>query len=336
MKKNNIITKMKIKNKFIILSIILLLTLVISLLCGSSKMNIIDCIIGLFTNKNITFSIIMRNVRLPRIIASILAGIGLSVSGLIIQSITDNSLASPNIIGVNSGAGLFVILLLFLLPNMYYLTPFASFIGAFLTTLIIIIISQKINNNKSTIILTGVAITSLFNGIISLITLLDNDVLSTYKYFSIGGLSGVTYDLLYIPLLLAVLSIIIVYIFVSKIEILSLGDELAKSLGVNIKFIKFIALICASCLASSVVSFAGLLGFVGLVVPHISRKIINGNLKQNLIGSILLGAIVMLIADTIGRCLFLPTELPVGIVMSFIGGPFFLYLLLRRKTYVED
>lgn len=336
MKKNNIITKMKIKNKFIILSIILLLTVVISLLCGSSKMNIIDCIIGLFTNKNITFSIIMRNVRLPRIIASILAGIGLSVSGLIIQSITDNSLASPNIIGVNSGAGLFVILLLFLLPNMYYLTPFASFIGAFLTTLIIIIISQKINNNKSTIILAGIAITALFNGVISLITLLDNDVLSTYKYFSIGGLNGVTFDLLYIPLLLIVLSITIFYIFASKIEILSLGDELAKSLGINIKFIKFIALICASCLASSVVSFAGLLGFVGLVVPHISRKIINGNLKQNLIGSILLGAIVMLIADTIGRCLFLPTELPVGIVMSFIGGPFFLYLLLRRKTYVED
>lgn len=336
MKKNNIITKMKIKNKFIILSIILLLTVVISLLCGSSKMNIIDCIIGLFTNKNITFSIIMRNVRLPRIIASILAGVGLSVSGLIIQSITDNSLASPNIIGVNSGAGLFVILLLFLLPNMYYLTPFASFIGAFLTTLIIIIISQKINNNKSTIILAGIAITALFNGVISLITLLDNDVLSTYKYFSIGGLNGVTFDLLYIPLLLIVLSITIFYIFVSKIEILSLGDELAKSLGINIKFIKFIALVCASCLASSVVSFAGLLGFVGLVVPHISRKIINGNLKQNLIGSILLGAIVMLIADTIGRCLFLPTELPVGIVMSFIGGPFFLYLLLRRKTYVED
>ena len=336
MKKNNIITKMKIKNKFVILSIILLLTIVISLLCGSSKMNIIDCIIGLFTNKNITFSIIMRNVRLPRIIASILAGVGLSVSGLIIQSITDNNLASPNIIGVNSGAGLFVILLLFLLPNMYYLTPFASFIGAFLTTLIIIIISQKINNNKSTIILAGIAITALFNGVISLITLLDNDVLSTYKYFSIGGLNGVTFDLLYIPLLLIVLSITIFYIFVSKIEILSLGDELAKSLGINIKFIKFIALVCASCLASSVVSFAGLLGFVGLVVPHISRKIINGNLKQNLIGSILLGAIVMLIADTIGRCLFLPTELPVGIVMSFIGGPFFLYLLLRRKTYVED
>ena len=299
-------------------------------------MNIIDCIIGLFTNKNITFSIIMRNVRLPRIIASILAGVGLSVSGLIIQSITDNNLASPNIIGVNSGAGLFVILILFLLPNMYYLTPFASFIGAFLTTLIIIIISQKINNNKSTIILAGIAITALFNGVISLITLLDNDVLSTYKYFSIGGLNGVTFDLLYIPLLLIVLSITIFYIFVSKIEILSLGDELAKSLGINIKFIKFIALVCASCLASSVVSFAGLLGFVGLVVPHISRKIINGNLKQNLIGSILLGAIVMLIADTIGRCLFLPTELPVGIVMSFIGGPFFLYLLLRRKTYVED
>jgi len=328
--------KIKIKDKILILSIILLLTTIIALLCGNSKMTIIDCINGLFTNNNQTYSIIMRQVRLPRILSAILAGIGLSVSGLIIQSVTDNSLASPNIIGVNSGAGLFVILLMFLFPSMFYLTPFASFIGAFVTTLIIIMLSSKINNSKATIILAGVAITTLFNGIISLITLIDNDVLSTYKYFSIGGLTNITFKSLYIPIILIILSIVILLIFVSKIEILSLGDELSKSLGVNTKLIKLIAMICASCLASSVVSFAGLLGFVGLVVPHISRKIIKGNLKENLIGSIFIGSIVMLVADTIGRCLFSPTELPVGIVMAFIGGPFFLYLLLRRKRYVED
>jgi len=328
--------KIKIKDKILILSIILLLTTIIALLCGNSKMTIIDCINGLFTNNNQTYSIIMRQVRLPRILSAILAGIGLSVSGLIIQSVTDNSLASPNIIGVNSGAGLFVILLMFLFPSMFYLTPFASFIGAFVTTLIIIMLSSKINNSKATIILAGVAITTLFNGIISLITLIDNDVLSTYKYFSIGGLTNITFKSLYIPIILIILSIVILLLFVSKIVILSLGDVLSKNIGFNMKLIILIAMICASCLASSVVSFAGLLGFVGLVVPHISRKIIKGNLKENLIGSIFIGSIVMLVADTIGRCLFSPTELPVGIVMAFIGGPFFLYLLLRRKRYVED
>ncbi len=327
MKKNNY------KKKLLILALILSVMIIIALLCGSSKMTIIDCFEGLFTKENTPQAIIMKNIRLPRIIAAILSGIGLAVSGIIIQSITDNSLASPNIIGVNSGAGLFTILVMFLFPSLFYLMPFAAFSGAFITTLIIILLTNKINNSKSTIILAGMAITTLFNGIISFITLLDNNILSSYKYFSIGGLNGVNYELLIIPMILIIISIIVVYLFISKIEILSLGDELARSLGVNPKIIKFIAMVCASCLAASVVSFAGLLGFVGLVVPHISRKIIKGNLKQNLIGSILIGSILVLIADTIGRCLFYPTEVPVGIVMAFIGGPFFLYLLLRRKHY---
>lgn len=328
--------KSSFRHKIIILVVILMITIIVSLLCGSSKMTIIDCFKGLFSFDNTPQAIIMRNVRLPRVVAAIISGIGLAVSGLLIQSITDNGLASPNIIGVNSGAGLFTILMMFLFPTLYYLNPLVAFLGAFLTTLLIIFITNKINNSKVTIILAGMAITTLFNGIISLITLLDNNVLSSYKYFSIGGLNGVTFNVLWLPFILIVLALLIVYRFTSKIEILSLGDELARSLGVNSKKIKIIAMACASCLAAAVVSFAGLLGFVGLIVPHITRKIIKGNLKQNLVCSILIGAIIMLIADTIGRCLFYPTEIPVGIVMAFIGGPFFLSLLLRRRCYVEN
>lgn len=299
-------------------------------------MTIIDCVKGLFSNEKYPESIIMQNIRLPRVIAAVIAGIGLSVSGILLQSITDNHLASPNIIGVNSGAGMFTILCMFLFPIAFYALPFVAFVGAFLTTVLILLISNKINTSNASIILVGMAITSLFNGIISLITLIDNDVLSTYKYFSIGGLNGLSFKVLLVPSILIFISIVISLIFCTKIEILSLGDELATSLGVNIKAMKVIAMLCASCLAACVVSFAGLLGFVGLIVPHIARKIMNGNLKQNLIASMILGAILVLVADTLGRSIVYPTEVPVGIVMAFIGCPFFLYLILRGKKYVRN
>lgn len=322
--------------KIIILVFILVLCLIISLFCGSTKMSIMDCLEGLFTNNNISHSIIMRNIRLPRILGAVIAGAGLSVSGIILQSITNNSLASPNIIGVNSGAGLFIIIILFLCPILFYALPFFAFLGAFVSTIIILAISNKMNSSTSSIILSGIAITTLFNGIISLITLIDNDVLNTYKYFSVGGLNGINYENITIPCILIIISIIIVIFFSYKIEILSLGEELSRSLGVNTKIIKILAMICASFLAGAVVSFAGLLGFVGLIVPHISRKIIKGNLRQNIIGTFIIGAILVLSADTVGRFIVYPTEIPVGIVMAFIGCPFFLYLLLRRNKNVEN
>ena len=328
--------KLSFKNKIIILLMMLVILFIISLLCGSSKMSFIDCIEGLFTNNSNTNSIIIKNIRLPRIIGAILAGIGLSVSGVILQSITDNSLASPNIIGVNSGAGMFIILFLFFFPIGFYLTPFIAFVGGFISTLIILAISNKINSSRSTIILAGMAITTLFNGVISLITLVDSDVLIMYKYFSVGGLNAITLKELAIPTVLVFLAVVVSIIFSKKIEIVSLGEEISKSLGVNPTLIKIITMICASCLASSVVSFAGLLGFVGLIVPHISRRFIRGNLKQNIIGSAIIGAIIVLAADTIGRCIAYPTEIPVGIVMAFIGCPFFLYLLIWSKKYVKN
>lgn len=322
--------------KIIILVFILVLCLIISLFCGSTKMSIMDCLEGLFTNNNISHSTIMRNIRLPRILGAVIAGAGLSVSGIILQSITNNSLASPNIIGVNSGAGLFIIIILFLCPILFYALPFVAFLGAFVSTIIILAISNKMNSSTSSIILSGIAITTLFNGIISLITLIDNDVLNTYKYFSVGGLNGINYENITIPCILIIVSITIVIFFSYKIEILSLGEELSRSLGVNTKIIKILAMICASFLAGAVVSFAGLLGFVGLIVPHISRKIIKGNLRQNIIGTFIIGAILVLSADTVGRFIVYPTEIPVGIVMAFIGCPFFLYLLLRRNKNVEN
>ena len=327
---------MKKINKYITLIAILVLVFIISLFVGSSKISIIDSIKGLFDSSNNTISIIMRNIRLPRVIGAVVAGAGLAASGVLLQNITNNELASPNIIGVNSGAGLITIILLSIFPSLINYISIGSFIGAFLTTILILSISYRIGNNKVSIILSGIAITTLLNAGINLISLIDNDVLDSYKYFSIGSLNGINIKQLIIPIIFIIISLVISIIISSKSETLILGDSLAKSLGTRVTLYRIITILCASMLASAVVSFAGLLGFVGLVVPHIARKINGCSLKDSIITSSIVGAILVLVCDTLGRIIFYPTEIPVGIIMAFVGCPFFIYLLLRRKTYAQN
>ena len=327
---------MKKINKYITLITILVLVFIISLFVGSSKISIIDSIKGLFDGSNNTISIIMRNIRLPRVIGAVVAGAGLAASGVLLQNITNNELASPNIIGVNSGAGLITIILLSIFPRLINYISIGSFIGAFLTTILILSISYRIGNNKVSIILSGIAITTLLNAGINLISLIDNDVLDSYKYFSIGSLNGINIKQLIIPIIFIIISLVISIITSSKSETLILGDSLAKSLGTRVTLYRIITILCASMLASAVVSFAGLLGFVGLVVPHIARKINGCSLKDSIITSSIVGAILVLVCDTLGRIIFYPTEIPVGIIMAFVGCPFFIYLLLRRKTYAQN
>lgn len=327
---------MKKINKYITLITILVLVFIISLFVGSSKISIIDSIKGLFDSSNNTISIIMRNIRLPRVIGAVVAGAGLAASGVLLQNITNNELASPNIIGVNSGAGLITIILLSIFPSLINYISIGSFIGAFLTTILILSISYRIGNNKVSIILSGIAITTLLNAGINLISLIDNDVLDSYKYFSIGSLNGINIKQLIIPIIFIIISLVISIITSSKSETLILGDSLAKSLGTRVTLYRIITILCASMLASAVVSFAGLLGFVGLVVPHIARKINGCSLNDSIITSSIVGAILVLVCDTLGRIIFYPTEIPVGIIMAFVGCPFFIYLLLRRKTYAQN
>ncbi len=321
---------------YVILIILVLLVFIVSLVLGSASLSLKEVFEGLFGSEDNTVVIIMRKIRLPRVLAAILAGIGLSISGLLLQSITNNKLASPNIIGVNSGAGLSIIIFLTFFPSLVSVLPIASFLGAFVCTLLILFISNRLGNNKSIIILVGIALTTILNALISFITIINPDVSISYNYFSIGGLLDVNLNELIIPGILIMISLIISLIISRKIEILSLGDSLATSLGENVKKIRMISLICASLAAASVVSFAGLLGFVGLVVPHIARRLNKGNLRSSFIISILVGSIIVMFADMLGRTIFAPSELPVGILMALIGAPFFLVLLFKEKKHVRD
>ena len=318
---------------FILLSFLFLCAAVTALWLGSSKLSLSEVFAGLFSEENTKISVIIRHIRLPRMLAALLAGVGLSVSGVLLQGVTDNGLASPNIIGVNSGAGFLTILMLSCFPHAVFALPFAAFFGAFLTTLLIVWTANRIGSSKTTIILAGMALTTILNAGISFISLLDTDVVAVYNYFSVGGLSGVTMERLLIPAVLIFLSLGVSLLLSPKISLLCLGDSLASSLGVRVRFLRIVCLLCASASAAAVVSFAGLLGFVGLIVPHIARRLTGGGMTKALLSSSLVGGTIVMLADTIGRTLFAPTEIPVGIVMALVGAPFFLVLLLRRREH---
>ena len=192
---------------FILLTVALLGAALLALWLGSAKLSFSDLLTGLLSDKDSRLTIIVRHIRIPRMLAALLAGVGLSISGVLLQGVTDNGLASPNIIGVNSGAGFMTILTLSLFPKSVFALPFAAFFGAFAATLVIIWIAGQIGSSKITIILAGMAMTSVLNAGISFLSLLDTDVITAYNAFSIGGVSGVTVKSLFVPAILIFLSL---------------------------------------------------------------------------------------------------------------------------------
>lgn len=328
------------KLKFLIILTLLFLlvfTVFFGIRYGSAELDTADFLSSLIGAEGFeTENLIIRVVRLPRVCAAVLAGIGLSLSGVLLQSVTDNSLAGPNIIGVNSGAGFAVVVFISFFPTAWRAVPIAAFVGAFLTTLLIVFISSHAGNSNSSIILAGIAINSLLGGAVSGVTLLDPDVLSSYNSFSIGGFRGVSLDELILPAIIIALSLAISLIFARKIDLLCIGENAASLLGVNVRGVRMICVICASAAAAAVVSFAGLLGFVGLIVPHIGRimcrRFMGYSTSSLIVISALVGGIITILADLTGRVLVAPSEIPVGIMMSFIGAPFFIALLIKRRS----
>ena len=281
-------------------------------------------------------SVIIYAVRLPRILAGILSGVGLSLAGVILQSVTDNSLASPNVIGVNAGAGFGVIICLAFLHGVdgiikMSLIPLCAFIGAFLSCVTVVFISSKAGGSRSAIVLSGVAVTALLNAFISMVTLADTDILTAYNSFSVGGFSGVTYGEMIIPALVIFISLTVTVMLSKNMELLCLGSDAAALLGVNVRMLRTLMIVCATASAASVVSFAGLLGFVGLIVPHIARGLVGNRMSHLIFTSVIIGSSVTVLADLIGRVAIAPSEIPVGIMMSIVGAPFFIFLLFKRK-----
>lgn len=315
----------------------LLFFVALSISIGSSNIPLSKTLSVLFGKNEITKEFqIINYVRIPRTFAAILAGCALSLSGLILQTVLNNALASPGIIGVSSGAGLFTTLITAFFPAFIALMPAAAFSGALIATLLVYYIAKKTGASRITIVLSGVAVSSFIGAITDTILTIRPDTAISRTSFLIGGLSGVTMNDIRLPGILIFISSIVVFILSYDMNILSLGDETAKSLGLNVPVYRFILIILSSLFSGSAISFAGLLGFIGLIVPHASRIIIGHDNRLLVIVSALLGSSFALFCDILARTLFAPYEIPVGIIMSFLGGPFFIYLLLKQRRRVVD
>ena len=274
---------------------------------------------------------IIQYARLPRTCGCLLAGAALAVSGAVIQSVLNNPLAAPNIIGVNSGAGLMVVLCSALFPQSAALTPLAAFLGAFLGVALVLVIAERTGASRITLVLAGVAVSNIFSaGIDALVTFFPDAVLS-YTDFRIGGLDNLYMDRIVPAFWVIAAALVLLFSLSSEMDILSLGRETAQSLGLPVKPLRLILLALAAALAGAAVSFAGLLGFVGLIVPHIMRRTVGEDSRPLLTACALGGAALLTGCDVLSRVLFAPYEIPVGIVLSLAGGPFFIWLLLRQR-----
>jgi len=284
----------------------------------------------LYEKDSVNYQIIW-NVRLPRAIVAALVGICLSLSGAILQGVMRNPLAGPNIIGVSSGGGFFALVILIIFPKYYYLVPIGAFLGALLATLFIYTLAWKEGVLPTRLVLAGVAVSSLFSaGTNGLMTFFPDRV-SGVLSFMVGGLSAITWQDVRMITPYALIGIGLVLLLPEKLNILMLGDEVATGLGINVEKTRFFFIIISSLLAGAAVAVVGLLGFVGLIVPHMARLFIGSDYKYLFPGTIFFGASIVMICDTLSRILLAPVEIPVGIIMSALGAPFFLYLLRQRE-----
>jgi len=316
----------------VILLVIFIISLFLSVGMGAVNVSPKEIIQALTTNKGTANYHIIWNIRLPRTIVSVLVGASLSLSGAIIQGVMRNSLASPSIIGVSSGAGFTALIILILFPQYYRLVPLGAFVGAFLVTMLIYGLAWKDGLLPNRLILAGVAVNSLLGAGNNALLTFFPDRVSGVINFMVGGLNGITWTDVHSILPYVMVGVIVALMLPDKLNILVLGDEVATGLGVNVERTRFIFIILSSVLAGSAVSVVGLLGFVGLIVPHITRLIIGSDYRFLFPASVLLGAIVVLVCDLLARTLFSPVEIPVGIIMSALGAPFFLYLLRAREA----
>ena len=274
---------------------------------------------------------ILLYARLPRTLASLAAGAGLAVSGAVLQNVLANRLASPGIIGVNAGAGLGVTLCCAAGALSGLAVSCAAFGGSLITVLFIFLFSHRTGASKTTVILGGVALNSILNAVCESVTVLDTDVAMLSIDFRVGGFSVVSYMRLLPAAGLISLALAVLFTLCNELDVVTLGDETAQGVGLRVGRYRMLFLVLAALLAGAAVSFAGLLGFVGLIVPHFVRRFTGNESGRLLPMCAVAGAGFVTLCDMAARLLFAPYELPVGILMSVVGGPVFLYMLIRHK-----
>lgn len=306
---------------------------VVAAAAGSSSVGAADVVRYVFGGADAVApkaATILSSVRLPRVAAAILSGCALAAAGFIIQTVLDNPMASPNVIGINAGAGFAVLLAGCLFPLRYELAPAAAFLGAALAAAFVFALSVKANASRLAVVLTGMALTAVFTAGMNAILIVNPDAYVGSARFLVGGLSGVLAKNLAVPAVVIASGLAVALASGRRLDIVLLGRSAAHALGLNVTAFRLAMLAVAAMLAGASVSFAGMVGFVGLIVPHVARMVFPTGCTRQLALSTLLGGMFVLACDLFARTAFAPYEIPVGIVMSALGGPFFIYLVFRR------
>lgn len=329
----------------IVLVLSTIIMAIVSLTIGSTNMSISEVIDGLFGTGTLSSSVKIWEHRMPRVLAAVIAGAGLGVAGCVMQNNLKNPLADPSTLGISSaavfGANLAIIVFGagassghktadFIINNPYAVTLMA-FIMAMITTMLILVLSKKRDFSPAAVVLAGVAIGSIFAAGTTILQYFSTDTaLATAIFWSFGDLSKINWNELGIIAVVVSISSVFFYMMRWNYNALANGDELAKSLGVNVDKLIWVGLMLTCLIAAVSVSFLGMISFIGLIAPQIMRRIVGDDHRFLIPASIAAGALILLVSDAVARTIMSPMILPVGAITSLLGGPMFLYILSRK------
>ena len=314
--------------------ILAIVAAIIAIGLGSVSITIPDILRTLFIQSSEAVnSTIIWDIRLPRVLLALIIGANIAISGALLQAVMGNPLADPGLTGVTSGAAACVLLIMLALPEYTQFIPIAAFVGGLIAASIVYVLAWRRNGiSPITIILSGVAVNALCGGLIGFLTIRYSDRLPSAVQWLNGSLAAKGNNALAMVYPYAIVGWILSIFAIRKANIIRLGDQVASNLGENVNRIRILLSLLAVFLAAISVAAIGMIGFVGLIVPHMARLLVGSDYKYLLPMSMALGALVLLIADTGGRTLFSPLDIPAGILMAVMGAPYFLYLM-RRRTF---
>lgn len=318
---------------FLILALLLMAAIYAAINTGSIRISMKQLFDGLFIAYDPDVATVY-DLRFPRIIIALLGGAALSVSGVLFQACMKNPIADPGVIGVSSGASFIAVLIAGIFPNLYFLTPLLAFAGGVLACGLVYLLAFKNGLNPLRVILVGVAVNAVFTGLTQAFNSMTGGNLSGVASIANANISQKTWDDVYIITGYVVLGLVLALMSFYKCDLLSLSDQTAQGLGVNVTMTRVTVSLIAVVLASISTAEMGVVSFIGLIVPHIARILVGSRHKVLIPFSMLGGAFLMLLADTLGRTIAAPYEISASILLSIVGGPMLIILIRRSdKTY---
>lgn len=318
------------------LVVALFVTIVACLSVGAMSIPFDQVIAILFGGGTKAQSHVIMNVRLPRVILAAMVGASLAIAGATMQGLFRNPMASPSVLGISSGAA-FGAALAIVLGVSWTNGPFAIPAMAFVFSFITLFLVYTVSRNRSgyvpveTLLLAGIAVGSLFSALVSAMEFFAGEQLSGVVFWMMGGLDEASWPQIAISIVPIILGCSVIMVLARDLNAMMVGEEQAGNLGINVNRTRLVLLVAASLVTAVAVSVSGVIGFVGLIIPHVVRILIGPDHRVLLPASIVSGAIFMILTDTLARTVIAPVELPVGIITSLLGAPFFIYLLMSRK-----